>query len=399
MINIIKNYERLKDDAYSIDNVFRPREYDWPGDYEGRALLAFNCHYEINKKEISTMHKMVELLPSKTNDKLYFGNEFDGTIVDEQQLSGHNWYLRGLLKYADNFNNDFAMDVARSTVENLYLPAFKWFNHYPLLRDSYEGGVEGTTTKVISGWRVSTDIGCAFMCVDGLSKYYQKTKDSRVKEFLDNAIGVFEKIDLSKYKFQTHTTLSCLRGILTLYQTTNDVKYLNLVKEKYDYYLNHGMTLNYENFNWFSRENTWTEPCAIVDSFILSVELYELTKEECYKTLSRRIWFNGLQFCQRVNGGAGTNSCVTIKQRILKPLMYEALFCCTMRYAEGLLYYSKREEMFIHNPNSEVIVDEYNRHFVDDKLLVEYNGKITPIFSLNEINKEKIDDIELKIIY
>ena len=59
----------------------------------------------------------------------------------------------------------------------------------------------------------------------------------------------------------------------------------------------------------FSLE-TWTEPCAVVDSLILALELYRITKEDRYRVLARRIWFNGLQFCQRPNGGVGPNTCV-----------------------------------------------------------------------------------------
>ena len=36
--NIELNYERLLTEEYSLEKLFRPADYDWPGDWEGRAL-------------------------------------------------------------------------------------------------------------------------------------------------------------------------------------------------------------------------------------------------------------------------------------------------------------------------------------------------------------------------
>ena len=397
MKNIQLNFQRLCSEDYSIENVFQSSDYSWPGDWEGRALLAFCCHYEMHKQETSALHALVKLIPEKTNTQLYFGVNFDGVIVDEQQLSGHNWYLRGLLKYAELFNSDFAMQAAKSTVEHLYLPMLEWYDSYPLERDELVGDVSGDVVGVCSGWKLSSDVGCAFMCVDGLADYYERTKDCKVKAFLDKVIAIFEKVDLVKYRFQTHTTLTCTRGILRLYQVTGEAKYLEIVKRIFQIYLDYGMTLTYENYNWFGREDTWTEPCAVVDSFILAMKLYQITGDNSYLTLSRRIWFNGLQFCQRENGGAGPNSCVTVSQRSLKIAMYEASFCCTMRYAEGLLVYFHNSELFDWHDDMELVVDDLGRRFVDDKILVKSEEQWIPIFSCNTYAKDKALALKLEV--
>lgn len=396
--NIELNFQRLSDEIYQINNIFQNSGYDWPGDWEGRALLAFVCHYEATGKEIPCMHEMVKKLEEKTNGKLYFGLPFDGKIVDEQQLSGHSWYLRGLVKYAENFGGDVANRAMQNTVKCLYIPLMEQYKKYPLYRKK-TGGVSGEVVDIIDGWKVSSDIGCAYMCVDGLAHYYAYTKDESCRSLLDEIIDVFCRTDFVKYGFQTHTTLSCLRGILAMYEATAETKYLDIVKEKFEIYLRYGMTLTYENYNWFGRKDTWTEPCAVTDSFILSVRLYKLLKEQKYLTLARRIWFNGLQFCQRENGGAGPNTCVTEKQPILKISMYEAPFCCTMRYAEGLLEYSNNVKLFEWNANKEEEKDEYGRRFIDDKLLVKCDGAIMPIFSCNSIKKEKAELLSLEVIF
>ncbi|MBQ7642964.1 MAG: hypothetical protein IJS67_03585, partial [Clostridia bacterium] len=278
MINIDLSFKRLNEDAYGIEQVFQKAGYGWPGDWEGRALLAFNCLYEITGQEIPCMHQMVEKLKEKTDGRYYFGASYDNLTVDEQQISGHNWLLRGLIKYAENFDGFVAREAVKSVVESLYLPIAEKYESYPLNRNS-KGGVSGEIVNIIDGWKISSDVGCAYICVDGLAHYYAFTKDERARVFLDNAISAFKKTDIVKYGFQTHATLSCLRGMLKYYLTTGKDEYLKTVRDEFGIYLRHGMTVNYENYNWFNKKDSWTEPCAVVDSFILATELYKITGE------------------------------------------------------------------------------------------------------------------------
>ena len=388
---IEKNYERLTSPLYQINQIFQKREYDWPRDWEGRALLAFCCHYAMRKKEIPCMHEMVRALPAHTNKDLYFGVLFDGETADEQQLSGHSWYLCGLVEYYKLFKDEFALRAAKSTVEKLYLPVAAHYAKYPLDREK-SGGVSGNITGVVNGWKLSSDVGCAFMCVDGLSRYYALTGDEKVKNLLDALIGVFAAIDFVQYGFQTHTTLSCTRGILTMYKKTGDGNYLSLAKGVFAKYVEKGMTLTYENFNWFGREDTWTEPCAVVDSLLLATDLYKITNREEYRTLARRIWKNGLSFCQRDNGGAGPNSCVTEKQPTLQISMFEAPFCCTMRFAEGLQCATENTFLTV-DGEERVYKDEKGRYFLGDKLLAQ---DVDGVFS--EAESVSVDGLRLIVL-
>lgn len=367
-----KNFARLSEPLYQIQNIFQYESYEWYGDWEGRALLAFVCQYLLTGKKIPCMDSMFALLPEKTNKYLYFGKQFDGKIADEQQLSGHSWYLRALIKYAQAFKNDRALKIAESTVEHLYLPLREKYKNYPIKRQAETaGGVSGSACKIRNDWLLSTDIGCAFMPIDGLAHYYAETKDERVAELLKIMIDVFMRIDKTEIKMQTHATLSAARGIIEFYEAEGEEKYLQYAKDIFALYIGHGMTLNYENFNWFGRSDTWTEPCAIVDSMIVALKLFRLTDDLTYKALARRIWFNGLQFCQRFNGGAGTNSCVTAENPVLKINSFEAPFCCAMRYAEGLLYAAKNSEILAEDNGGDFFRDERGRVFMGDKLLAE----------------------------
>lgn len=400
---IAKSYLRFSESAqYQLPYIFQSRTAEsWPGDWVGRTLLAFNHLYELTGKEIPAMHELVENIDLHINENGHLGAPFDGKCAIENLITGHLWYLRGFLRYAKNFKSEKAMDIARRTVENLYLPSLPMFEVYPLERNQKnDGGIAGKSYDTLNGWELSSDIGCAFMSLDALVDYYEVTKDIRVFHLITRLIEIFDGIDFVACGFQTHCTLSTLRAILHFYELTGEKRYFEMTVSKFELYLQHGMTLTYENFNWFGREKSWTEPCAVVDSLMLAKSLYRYTNEARYLTLARRFWFNGLQFCQRPDGGCGSNSCVTKEAPVLSVRSLQNSFCCNMRYTEGLLEVSRDQELFAWDENAEEIVDAYGRHFKDDRLLVLWNGEKTPIFSCRDFQSyDEIKDFQLTILY
>ena len=332
---IRRNYNRLCEPYYQIGEVFSPADYDWPGDKEGRALLAFVCQYALCGRAIPCMAQMMDALPEKTNRFGFFGAE-SGDILDEQQLSGHNWYLRGLLTYYEQFHEERALRLAASTVEHLYLPAVGRFSFYPVRRETRQGDVAGSRTDVMDGWLLSSDVGCAFMSVDGLSQYYAITGEPRVLALLEEMCGVLEGLDLLSLQAQTHCCLTAARGLVRLHRATGCERYLAAAKSIYELYIRAGMTATYQNYNWWGRGDTWTEPCAVVDSLMLALELFRIFGDDSYRKMAARIYHNGFAAMQVGNGGAGTTSTVGRTEPWLYTKMYEACFCCTMRLAEGL---------------------------------------------------------------
>ena len=78
--------------------------------------------------------------------------------------------------------------------------------------------------------------------------------------------------------------------------------------------------------------------------------------------------------------------------------MYEAPFCCTMRYAEGLPEYYKRRDIFTWDSSAPRETDNSGRTFIDDVMLVKYNGKTVPLFSCNDIPENEAKKIEITVI-
>ena len=391
------SFKRLTERDYQIDNLFQSSSYDWQGDWEGRALLAFCNLYLLTGKQTPALSKFFEYYKKHANSDGFLGDLFNQNEINEQQLSGHSWLLCGLCSYYKIFNDKIALNCATDVVYNLFIHLKDYISSYPIIRTNInKGGVSGNIEGVVDRWKISSDVGCAFISIDGLSEYYSITLDKNVKNLLDLMIDKFLSIDKLSLKVQTHATLSATRGILRLYQSTLDYKYLDIVKRLFDLYLINGLTYTFENFNWFNRFDTWTEPCAVTDSLIISTTLYNITKQDEYLSLARKIWFNGLNFCHRFNGGAGPDSCVYKDNNILKISMFEAPFCCNMRFVSALTCI--RENYSLFNYNSDIIsVDDLGRHFVGDILTVkDSDGNISLITDLAFSENDKK---EYKVIY
>lgn len=340
---IIKNYARLEAKEYRAEQIFNMDQNGWPGDWEGRTILALVLLGQATGREPAFLSDILTQLKQSLNEKGYLGEALSGGFINEQQLSGHNWLLRGLLEFYQWKKDPQTKRMIRNIFENLYLPLLEpdAYQRYPLepSSHSFDGAADGHLQEsVVDGWKLSTDIGCAFMSIDGLSQYYQIFKDQRALLLLQNMIDWFCCIDFCRTSMQTHASLTATRGIIRLYETTRMPKLLEFAISLFELYQQHGMTENYANYNWFDRP-TWTEPCGIVDAYLLAMELFRFTNNTVYLTIANKTFFSALLHAQRENGGFGCDNCLTETKRELTAYSaeyYEAYWCCTMRGGEGL---------------------------------------------------------------
>ena len=342
------NLNRLLDPIYTNPRVF---DYcpDWPGDFPGRALLSFTSLYQAFEgcdEERNVLKYKIQAIVSHLEEHInkdkFFGPVFNKDYIYEQQLSGNAWYIRGLCKYYDIFKDDKVIEYLHLISENFLIPLSKQYASYPIHERLFDGGVCGREAESKDGnWLLSSDVGCAYILLDGFVSCYEIIKTPQLKSAIELAINEYSKIDFVSLKCQTHATMTCARAILRFYLITKEEKYLNLVIDIFNKYVKYGMTDDYQNVNWFRKENSWTEPCCVVDSFILAKQLYLITNDVLYLKLYNRIYLNGLRTFQRINGGAGCSTVVKDDQRVLKQWMFEAFFCCTMRTSEGLYELSK----------------------------------------------------------
>ena len=337
---LLLNSVRLESDIYMPDAVCRLDSGGWPADAEGRTLLALVRQMEATGREPSYLREILRKVYGNFNEKGYLGKILPEGQFDEQQLSGHNWLLRALLEYFRLTGSRQALGAAEKIVKNLYMPLKGAYASYPLKPEErvFEGRPDGELTgDCINGWYLSTDIGCAYMCMDGLSRAYKVLDMPGLKELLYEMAEEYSAIDFTGISMQTHATLSALRGILCFYESVRDEKLLDIAKRIFSLYMDEGMTRNYANCNWFGRP-FWTEPCAIVDSFMAAAVLFRATGEIEYFETAQKIYFNALCHAQRSNGGFGLDNCTVGDQIFLAAAGDggDAYWCCTMRGGEGL---------------------------------------------------------------
>ena len=340
---IMKNFNRLEEEKYRPENVFLTEEQsgNWPGDTEGRTILGLVMDARSSNRTPKYLKEIIDRIPSELNDRGYMGPIYEGKM-NEQQLSGNGWMLRALCEYYEWTNDTIVLGYIRSISNNLFVAGRGYYSEYPIepnTRDRNVGGEAGTTqVRGTDKWILSSDIGCLFIGMEGAIHAYKHLRTPQLKEVIDEMLAKLKEIDILKINAQTHATLTAARGLVRYSEITDDKSYLEWAENIYKMYKDHGMTEAHGNYNWFDRFDTWTEPCGIVDSYMLAVQLWMNTENPQYKEDAELIYYNALSHAQRNNGGFGTDNCpgTASHDDCLRPRSYEAHWCCTMRGGEGL---------------------------------------------------------------
>lgn len=339
---MILSKNRMLSDHYNPE-LFLTEEFvsgaDWPGDTEGRLLLACAMLFKALGEKSGYVRAYFEKILSFMNKDGYLGAIIDENNINEQSLSGNSWLMRGICEYYEWTKDERAYSAIEKMAKGLFLKTLHKYRHYPMetdMRLQNTGAESGSLTgQSVSGWLPSTDIGCAYIMLDGVSHAYRILKWDALYDLLDEMIETFSTVDLKKCAFQTHASLSCARGMLRAGIESGREDWKKEAIRQFDYYLENGISENYENHNWYTRPE-WTEPCAIIDSFILASEIWRLTKKVHYLNTAHRILYNAIYRSQRENGGFGCDNCVGADGKALVVRTYEAWWCCSMRGGDGL---------------------------------------------------------------
>ncbi len=330
-------WKRLHEhDHYAPEQVFPPADVQWPGDTEGRILLAWVLLGEVEGTASPSIRKWLELFPEKRNAAGYFGTVFLPETLDEQQLSSHGWVLRALSELYRTTGSPEVLESGRRILRNLVLPLLGRYASYPTsdAARNASGEASGSRDRHVGDWQLSTDIGCAFILTDGIVQA-SEVFGADCDRLLDEMFDIFQRIDLEKVHAQTHASLTMARAMLRYHEITGKNRFLDSAHRIYELYRTAGMTEHYANDNWFGRPE-WTEPCAIVDSFQCALRLAWTTESDEYFDDAHRIWFSAFLQAQRRNGGFGLDSC---PHGSAEPMLYarreEAWWCCSMRAAEA----------------------------------------------------------------
>lgn len=354
-----RNFDRLEDEMYRPDSIFHSQlALSWPGDAQGRIVLGLVCNAQASSRQPLYLKTIIDHYPQFMNEQGFFGPVYEDGKFNEQQLSGNGWVLRGLCQYYEWSGDKKALEMINNIVDNLFLKGKGVFKNYPIDPESRRKNLGDAIGEIVyndANWILSSDIGCIFIGMEGLIHSYKVTGRQDLKELIDELVDRFLEVDLAGIRAQTHASLTACRGLIRLAEITGDESYIPEVQKRWDLYLEHGMTAGFQNYNWFCRENTWSEPCAVVDSYMVAVQLWKHTGNPEYLNQAELIYYNGLCHDQRANGGFGCDFCpstVTGRDN-LAVRTDEASWCCTMRGAEGLesavnySYFIKGKNLFV----------------------------------------------------
>ena len=397
------NFSRLETEKYWPKTIFSMDELAWPADWEGRTILALTMLAQATHRTPAYLDGIIDELIAQLNEAGYIGPIPPEGVTNEQSMSGHSWMVRGLVEYTnwqrerDPQQADKALGALKSIITNLFIPQIRNYANYPIDEETrYDDPAWQLSANIDPNWQEGgqtmkpchapgeSDCGCAFIALDGATAAYELLQDEALKPLIEAMIASYAKLPREKLYVQTHATLSGLRGILRYYRSTGDASLLTLARDTFELYKTKAWTDHYANYNWFGIPS-WTEPCAIVDSFIVSQELWEFTGEAAYLQDAHHIFYNAIAHAGRQNGAFGTDHCTgadmdppeglskhacsaheTPKQ-FASSHTYEVFWCCNMRGGDGL----SRAYQYSHYIDGDTVTFPY---FHSSKVILELDS-------------------------
>jgi hypothetical protein len=298
------NFDRMDSDRFAPvmkTGCLQGPNYAWPGDMEGRSLLAFVLLERATGRASANLAGLRAAWPGELNPHGYFGKPLDPQAINEQQLSSHGWVLRGLGELYEWRQEPQVLDEIRLMARNLALPTRGAHAVYPIdpaERRKGVGSFVGEHAQRVGRWLLSSDVGCDLIFMDGLMHAATLLNDPEVDALCEEILARNLEIDLLTIQAQTHATLTGLRGMLRWAAHKGRPALVTEAESRFRLYLAEAMTENGENWNWFGRP-THTEPCAVVDSLMVANELWRLTGKADYLAWAHRITLNGF-FAEQV---------------------------------------------------------------------------------------------------
>ena len=320
------SFRRLQEPYFQWNNISRVNFEPFPGDAIGRTINGLTLLSQaLNQPEPASLKEIMRRVPALANTDGYLGPKLPESRANEDTMAGHNGYIYGLAEYALWTKDPAARESLGRMVANLFVPA----------RAAIAGYRETSEAKV--DWHLSGgDVGQLFTALDGMTRAYALVPSPEFKATIETAIERYRKLDLVGLDPQTHAMLSAATGILRWHEMHHRPEDLAFAEALYKQYRALAMTETFENYNWFNKPQ-WTEACGVIDSFILTVNLWLQTGRANYLEDAHLTLFNGLLPGQLHNGGFGTGPCVGHATGVCRTKLHsEAPFCCSMRGGEGI---------------------------------------------------------------
>lgn len=181
---------------------------------------------------------------------------------------------------------------------------------------------------------------CYFPAIESLAMLYEATNEKRYLKAARDITEYFRHFDKLPTD-HSHGSISAYRGILKLYQITNNSEYLNRAEAKWEKAVNEGFVWPTGGVGEFWRTfSNGDEACSESDWLRFNLGLWHLTGKTRYLDMAERLLANHYPADQCDNGGFGQRTFGS--QDALGPNaikgVHELYFCCTFHGPLGLQF-------------------------------------------------------------
>ena len=384
-----------------------------PEDFCGAVYFLYGetCHFCTGQKFPENGDAFLDKICDDINEK---GDKLTARSLAEAVVA--------LCEYGVAANDNRAILCAGRAVSILLKTAVVSPSVAPV-RDTFPEG-DGETDKNAmrddlsrGNGRAGVEINDSCFIADAFAEYCCATNDESAKlaaekminEFYapfksggyndENAAKFFDELSANFADLTPEGLLRLTRGTLNYSLFTGDKNLKVFASGALDYCLAKGLSLTYAVKNLFGGAK-FTSAAATSAIFSLCLKFYKITGDNKYSYFARRIWYNGLQFCQRIEGGAGEDSAVFGDNRVLQITRY--LSDRDGGYiAEALAAYIKNKQIFA-EAGGEIIRDKSGRILMGDKIFVRdesgFFGKdLIEIPTMTAFDKDVALQLKLKI--
>ena len=357
----------------TLNPKFNRRFTEFSGDQSGRYLSLFSKYKVIgNTIDIKLLAK--EIIATQKPDGR-FGS--DSLVFEASKLQGNHmallWgngrLLTGLMDYYESYNDkdvlnsaiklgDFLISISESCIQPDIIDIFK--------------------SKGAMGFI------CFTQNIEGLVKLYKATNNQKYTQLAQKIYPLIPEMGNQ----HTHGYLNSLRGVLMLYNVTKkqeqkefvEFRYKELIESK-DYLITGGVP-EFFGVTRPSAESYRDEGCSEADWLMLSLELWQTTREMKYLNNAEYCLYNEMMFNQFESGDFGSHH---IQKDLGFKLAYsegKAWWCCDYHGLQAML---QAKGVIVTNDNAVKKINLfYNSDFKDNDISFSFKkmNQTTPTFKL-----------------
>lgn len=316
----------------TLDPRFERRFTNFSGDQLGRYLSAMS--QTDNAKQSIDIHDLVKGIISNQKKDGRFGADilsFNAVRIEGPQMAllwGNGRLLNGLLDYYEKYPD---RKEALASAQRL--------------GDFLEGVTFACTRpEIIERFKTMGALGfiCFTQITEGMVKLYKATGVEKYKSAAEHIYPLLPEPGNQ----HSHGFLTTLRGVVMLYEVTNDPIHLKYVEKIFDqiiasknYMISGGVP---EFFNFHNDgEETRDEGCSEADFFILCLQLWKATGKSTYLDKAEYTLVNHMLYNQFKSGDFGHHVIKEDFGFVTSPFQGKSWWCCNYHGLQALLYAQK----------------------------------------------------------